>query len=239
MMSAVPGTIPAMLEGTEEFSIHSLGSSHQLCLVASHKNAVLQRNPKSFTANRTAQPPKGLSIPKRGKYSYSSSAPHHQLVNCLHLLPSCSSSRIFQAQFHAGQTTSLQWAKLRMRLASAEVQLAPGNACSRLFPFQYRVPCNALALNLFCSECSGPSPPLMNIKSKQYLWKKIWFYMCQCPKLCCNTRVIKWMAQFPTISVLFCIICWGTKYAGLKHNSKEKSLPNESSLMKSSPIPLF
>lgn len=51
MMSAVLGTIPAMLEGTEEFSIHSLGSSHQLCLVASHKNAVLQRNPKPFRAN--------------------------------------------------------------------------------------------------------------------------------------------------------------------------------------------
>lgn len=26
---------------------------------------------------------------------------------------------------------------------------------------------------------------------------------------------------------------------GLKHNSKEKLLPNESSLMKSSPVPLF
>lgn len=51
MMSTVLGTIPAVLEGTEEFSIHSLGSSHQLCLVASHKNAVLQRNLKSFTAN--------------------------------------------------------------------------------------------------------------------------------------------------------------------------------------------
>lgn len=51
MMSTGLGTIPAMLEGTEKFSIHSLGSSHQLCLVASHKNAVLQRNPKTFTTN--------------------------------------------------------------------------------------------------------------------------------------------------------------------------------------------
>lgn len=88
MMSIVLGTIPAVLEGTEEFSIHSLGSSHQLCLVASHKNAVLQRTPKSFTAitqfckqDRTAQPPKDLSIPKRGKYGAEVLQLYHQLMN--------------------------------------------------------------------------------------------------------------------------------------------------------------
>lgn len=69
------------------------------------------------------------------QHFFLTSAPYHQLMNCLHLLPSCSSSRIFQAQLHVGQTTSLQWAKLRIRLARAEVQLAPGIACSRCFSF--------------------------------------------------------------------------------------------------------
>lgn len=71
MMSIVLGTIPAMLEGTEEFSIHSLGSSHQLCLVASHKNAVLQRNPKSFTANSNH------SILQTGQDSTATKRPFH------------------------------------------------------------------------------------------------------------------------------------------------------------------
>lgn len=177
MMSIVLGTIPAMLEGTEEFSIHSLGSSHQLCLVASHKNAVLQRNPKSFTAttqfckqDRTAQPPKDLSIPKRGKYGAEVLQLYHQLLNWLLLLPPCSSSRVFQAQLHAGQTTGLGSGLLVHKCTS------PAGSRHCLFqtiPFlTQRVPCNALALNLFSSEHRGPSLSLMNVKSKQYLWKK-------------------------------------------------------------------
>lgn len=103
------------------------------------------QNPSEQTAttrfckqDRTGQDSRATRRPfnaQEGKYSYSTSAPHLQPVDCLHLLPSCSSSRIFQAQLHAGQTTSSQWAKLRIRIASAEVQLAPGTACSRQFLF--------------------------------------------------------------------------------------------------------